>query len=184
MARIVAGHFQLQEQIEQARGVLVDAGFPAGRISAFYVNQPGQHDVHALGGDRDRSPGAAATPDAAARGMAAGGVVGAALGAATAPLTGPVGPLLGGLVGAHVGSLYSLHGMKEAGEPEDDGGNRAAPRHAGMLLAVALEDAADEARALSLLRGLGAAYLERAEGEIVDGDWRDFDPLAAPQLLE
>ncbi|MBC7857889.1 MAG: hypothetical protein H7Z39_03750, partial [Burkholderiaceae bacterium] len=60
MARILAGHFQLQEQIEQARRVLVEAGFPAGRISVFYVNQPGQHDLHALGGDRDRSPGAAA----------------------------------------------------------------------------------------------------------------------------
>lgn len=183
MARILAGHFQLQEQIEQARRQLVEAGFPAGRISAFYVNQPGQHDVYALGGDRDRSPGAAATPDAAAKGMATGGVVGTALGAATAPLTGPVGPLVGGLLGAHVGSLYSLHGMKEAGEPEDGGANRAAPRHAGMLLAVALADEAEEARVLSLLRGLGAEHLERAEGDIVDGDWRDFDPLATPQLL-
>lgn len=161
MARILAGHFQLQEQIEQARRVLVEAGFPAGRISAFYVNQPGQHDLHAPGGDRDHSPSAAAT----------------------APLTAPVGPLVGGLLGAQVGSLYSLHGMKAAGEPEHGGDHRAAPRHAGMLLAVALEDAAEEARALGLLRGLGAAYLERAVGEIVDGDWRDFDPLAAPQLL-
>lgn len=183
MARILAGHFQLQQQIERARRVLADAGFAAGRISAFYVNQPGQHDLHALGGDRDRSPGAAATPDEAAKGMVAGGALGAALGAATAPFTGAVGPLVGGLLGAHVGSLYSLHGMKESGEPEPGGANRDAPRHAGMLLAVALEDDAQEARALALLRGLGAEYLERADGDIVDGDWRDFDPLAAPRLL-
>lgn len=183
MARILAGHFQLQQQIEQARRVLVDAGFAAERISAFYVNQPGQHDLHALGGDRDRSPGAAATPDAAAKGMASGGALGAALGAAAAPVTGPVGALAGGLLGAHVGSLYSLHGMKEPGEPEPGGENLVAPRRAGMLLAVAVEDDAREARALTLLRELGAESLERASGNIVDGDWQDFDPLAAPRLL-
>jgi hypothetical protein len=31
---------------------------------------------------------------------------------------------VGPLVGAHVGSLYSLHKMKEAGEPDKDGSNR------------------------------------------------------------
>ncbi|MDC8760094.1 hypothetical protein [Janthinobacterium fluminis] len=180
MASIVAGHFELQEQVEAARAALTRAGFAEGRISAFYVNQPGQHDVYELGGDRARSPGAKETPEGVGRGVLAGGVVGAALGAASAVVTGPVGPVLGALLGAHVGSLYSLHSMKEAGAPERGDENRLAPRRPGMLLAVQADDARQRARALALLRDLGAANIEQAEGAIVDGDWGDFDPLSVP----
>lgn len=197
MSRILAGHFQLQDQIAQARAALIAAGFAAPRISAFYVNQPGQHDLYRLGGDRDISPGARETPRGVTRGVAAGGALGAALGAASAVVTGPAGPLLGALVGAHVGSLYSLHSMKEAGEaeagpaaPRQAGPGRAAPdvqdaaaHPPGMLIAVALDDETQAALALALLRGLGAEYIEQAEGTISDGDWVDFDPLAASQRL-
>jgi hypothetical protein len=48
---------------------------------------------------------------------------------------------------------------------------------------VALSDAGDEARALDVLRGLGAHHIERAEGTVVNGDWVDFDPLSKPVLL-
>lgn len=85
--------------------------------------------------------------------------------------------------GAHVGSLYSLHKMKAAGVPDPDGSNRQPPRQAGMLIAVAVDDTAQAARALDVLRRQGASALERAEGSISDGDWRDFDPNALPQLL-
>lgn len=182
MSRILAGHFTLQDQIGRARSALVDAGFAPDRISAFYVNQPGQHDLYPLGGDEDKSPGAAETPVDVAKGMAGGGAVGAAIGAATAPVTGPAGPIVGALVGAHVGSLYSLHGMKEADQPEH-GHKPAAPRQAGMMLAVALEDDAQQARALAVLRELGAEQIEQADGTIVDGDWSDFDPLSEPSLV-
>jgi hypothetical protein len=180
MSMIIAGHFQLQDEVEQARRALVDAGFAPGRISGFYLNQPGQHDMTPIGGDAIQSQGARETPLGVVEGAAAGGAVGLALGAVTAPVTGPVGPIVGGLVGAHVGSLFSFHKMKEAGEPEQGGQSVAEPRKAGMLVAVAFDDPADEARALDLLRGLGAHHLERARGNIVDGDWADFDPASVP----
>ncbi|HAT31872.1 MAG TPA: hypothetical protein DCW29_13755 [Janthinobacterium sp.] len=184
MSTILAGHFQLQQQIDTARAALVAAGFPDERISAFFVNQPGQHDLYEFGGDREKSPGAKETPVGVSQGVAVGGVVGAALGAATTLLAGPAGPVVGALVGAHVGSLYGLHSMKEAGETEEGEENRASPRHPGMLIAVALDDAGQRQRALDLLRSLGAEYLEEAQGSIVDGDWRDFDPLSCPALVD
>lgn len=183
MSDIIAGHFQLQDQIEQARAALVQAGFANERISAFFVNQPGQHDTYEYGGDREKSPGAKETPAGVGKGVAVGGAVGAAIGAATAIVTGPAGPVVGALVGAHVGSLYSLNSMKEAGEAEEGGENRAEPRKPGMLIAVALADAAERERALGVLRSLGADHLEQAQGTIANGDWSDFDPLSTPVPL-
>jgi len=184
MSTIIAGHFPLQDQIEAARGALCMAGFADQQISAFYVNQPGQHDTYELGGDEHQSPGAKETTQGVAAGAATGAVIGAAAGAATTVVTGPLGPVIGGLVGAHVGSLYSFSDMKEAGEVEQGSArNQLPPRKPGMMIAVALPAAGDEERALQVLHQLGADHIERAEGSIVDGDWRDFDPLARPVLL-
>ncbi|MCC7644229.1 MULTISPECIES: glycine zipper domain-containing protein [unclassified Janthinobacterium] len=191
MSRIIAGHFQLQEQIDAARAALNQAGFPDSRISAFFVNQPGQHDLHALGGDRDMSPGAKETPKGVVEGVAVGAAVGAGIGAATTLATGPLGPVVGALVGAHVGSLYSFNKMKDAGEPEANGDgngdgngeNRRQPRHPGMLIAVALGSPDERERALETLHRLGAEHIEEAEGTIANGDWLDFDPLSIPVLV-
>lgn len=183
MSRILAGHFQLQDQIDDARAALAAAGFQHSQISSFYVNQPGQHDMHELGGDRDESPGAKETPQGIGKGVAVGGAVGAAVGAATAVVTGPIGPVVGALVGAHVGSLYSFNSMKERGEPEEGGENRRPPRKAGMLIAVALYGPQDRERALDLLHQLGADHIEEAQGTIANGDWSDFDPLSTPVLV-
>jgi hypothetical protein len=136
--------------------------------------------LYELGGDHAKSPGAKDSDEGVVQGGAAGAVAGAVAGAATIPITGPVGPVVGALVGAHVGSLYSLHKMKERGEPEDDGGNRRPPRKAGMMIAVAVDDGAQEAKALDILRRLGGREIERAEGQISGGDWRDFDPNSLP----
>jgi hypothetical protein len=184
MSTIIAGHFQLQDEVDRAHRELVRVGFPAERISGFYVNQPGQHDMTPIGGDHVKeSPGAKETPEGLVAGAATGGAVGAAIGAVTAPVTGPVGPVVGGLVGAHVGSLFSFSKMKEAGEREEGGQNAVEPRKAGMLIAVALTGPADEGRAVELLRTLGANHIERAEGSIEDGDWIDFDPLSLPVVV-
>jgi hypothetical protein len=183
MSTIVAGHFQLQDEVDNVRQELIGAGFPEDRISAFFVNQPGQHDMTPIGGDELQSAGAKETPEGVLEGAAAGGAVGLALGAATSMVTGPVGPIVGGLVGAHVGSLFSFSKMKESGEPEAGGDNVVEPRKPGMLVAVALADPAQEARALEVLRDLGANHIERAEGSIVAGDWVDFDPLSKPALI-
>lgn len=182
MSHIIAGHFQLQDEIEAARAALQQAGFAADRIAAFYLNQPGQHATYELGGDRDKSPGAKESGEGVAKGMATGGAVGAAIGAATAPVTGPLGAVVGALVGGHVGSLYSLSHMKDAGEAEEGGGiaNQVQPRKAGMMIAVALDGGDDGPRALEVLQRLGARDIERAEGRIADGDWTDFNPLSLP----
>lgn len=183
MSIILAGHFQLQNEVAHARQALVDAGFPEDDICGFFVNQPGQHDLAPYGGDRDESPGAREAPKGVVEGAATGGAVGLAIGAATAPVTGPVGPLLGSLVGAHVGSLYSFSKMKEAGEHEPGEENLVAPRRPGMVLAVAIARPGDEERALHVLRHEGARDIEVAEGHVEHGDWVDFDPLSVPHLL-
>lgn len=185
MSTILAGHFQLQDEVQRAREELVRAGFAADKISGFFLSQPGQHNLTPLGGDQLLSAGAKETPVGVLEGEVTGGAVGAAIGAATIPLTGVLGPVVGGLVGAHVGSLYAFHKMKEHGEPEagSDRENELEPRPAGMLVAVAVAGADEENRALEVLRRLGAHHIERAEGTIADGDWTDFDPLSMPQLI-
>lgn len=183
MSTIIAGRFQLQDDVDRAREALAAAGFDTGRISTFYLSQPGQHDQTPLGGDNLQSPGAKETPEGVVKGVATGGAVGMAIGAATSPVTGPLGPIVGGLVGGHVGSLFSFSKMKERGESEEGGENRIPPREAGMLVAVAFDDAAMADRAVDVLRQLGAHHLERAQGNIVNGDWADFDPASRPQLI-
>lgn len=176
MSTIIAGHFQLQDEALQVSEVLQAAGISADRICSFFNNPPGQHNVIPTGGDRQQSPGAKGTPEAVAKGEVTGAAVGAALGAATIPLTGPVGPVLGGLVGAHVGSLYSFSELKE----KDESGPP--PRHSGMMVAVAV-DGDQEARIIELMRQQGAQSVERAEGMIENGDWKDFNPLSVPQFV-
>lgn len=187
MSTIIAGRFQLQEDVERARHALAEAGFEAGRISGFYLSQPGQHDATPIGGDHIQSPGAKETPEGVVQGVATGGAVGAAIGAATSPVTGPLGPVVGGLVGGHVGSLFSFSKMKERGEAEEGSSeNRVPPREAGMLVAVAFDNDGGDGladKAVDVLRQLGARHIERAEGNIVDGDWADFDPASRPQLI-
>jgi hypothetical protein len=184
MSMIIAGHFQLQEEVERARRALLDAGFTGERISGFYLSQPGQHDQTPIGGDHVmQSPGAKETPEGLAQGAGTGAAVGIVAGAATSPVTGPLGPVVGGLLGAHVGSLFSFSKMKDAGEKEEGGRAPIENRHAGMLIAVAFDDAGLEARAVDVLRGLGATQIERARGNIVDGDWADFDPGSAPDII-
>lgn len=176
MRTIIAGHFQLQDKALEVCEALKAAGFAADRVTTFYNNPPGQHAVIPTGGDRIASPGAEEAPAGIAKGEVTGAAVGAALGAATIPVTGPLGPVLGGLVGAHVGSLYSFSEMKEQGEAGPP------PRQAGMMVAVAVEGA-QEARAIELMRQQGAQSVERAEGILENGDWKDFDPLSAPRFV-
>ena len=184
MSTIIAGHVQLQEDVERARRALVDAGFDADRVSGFYVSQPGQHDTTPIGGDNILSPGAKETPEGVVKGVATGGVVGAAIGAATVPVTGPLGPIVGGLVGGHVGSLFSFSKMKEAGEHEKGGDeNEIPPRLTGMLVAVAFDDTGLESKAVDIMRQLGVQRIERAQGNIIDGDWADFDPTCRPDVI-
>jgi hypothetical protein len=183
MSTIIAGHFELQDEVALARRALAEAGFAIDRISGFYLSQPGQHDQTAIGGDHMLSPGAKESPKGLAQGVSGGAAIGVVAGAATSPITGPLGPVVGGLLGAHVGSLFSFSKMKEAGEREEGGRAPVENRMAGMLVAVAFDDPGMEARAVDVLRRLGATQIERARGNIVDGDWADFDPATAPDII-
>lgn len=183
MTTIIAGSFEQQAQAQDAIDEMLRIGFPADRISSFYVNPAGQHDRYPGGGDHNKSPGAEHSPTGTAAGMTGGGVIGAAVGAATTPLTGPLGAITGAFVGAHVGSLVgSLGKMEEDGSGADE--NEVPVRHAGMLVAVSVPESADEDRALEALRALKPTYIERAEGSIIDGDWQDFDPVSPPSFVE
>lgn len=178
MATIIIGRFAQQDQVEEAIAALQDAGAPAAQITAFYVNPPGQHDLYPVGGDRDESPGAEDVDKGSAAGIGAGGVAGAAAGAITAPATGPLGAIAGGLVGAHIGSL--IGSLSQTDEDKD----MPPIRQSGMLVAVTVTDADEEQRAIATLRELGGTCLERAQGQIVDGDWVDFDPLSTPDFID
>jgi hypothetical protein len=177
MTIIIAGRFEQQDEAQQAVVAVQSAGFASDRVTSFYVNPPGQHDLYPVGGDRDKSPGAENSDKGSAEGIGAGGAVGAAIGVAASPVIGPVGALTGALVGAHIGSLMgSLSRTDEAGNIPDI-------RHSGLLVAVAVDNRDEESRATDALRAAGGNDLERASGHIVDGDWTDFDPLSTPAYL-
>ena len=42
MSTIIAGHFQLQDEVDVARRALADAGFAPERISSFYLMHIGK----------------------------------------------------------------------------------------------------------------------------------------------
>lgn len=182
MTTIIAGRFELQDQADAATTALARAGFDSDRVSIFYNSSAGQHDQTAIGGDRDQSPGAENTGVGNAAGIATGGAIGAAVGAITTPLTGPIGAVTGAFVGGHIGQLVGAMNATK-----DDGGgtgeNRIPVRQAGMMVAVAVGDGMQD-KAMDALRSVGAADLEVSEGNIVAGDWADFDPVAPPRFVD
>lgn len=178
MATIISGRFEQQDAVQQALADLQNAGFPASSLSTFYVNPPGQHDQYIVGGDRDESPGAEHSDRGAAAGAGIGGIAGAAAGAVTTPVTGPAGVLGGTALGAYVGSLVGSMTSTDAAEEMPP------VRKSGMLVAVALLNGKAEADAIDVLRAAGASCMERAEGQIIDGQWTDFDPLSTPVFIQ
>lgn len=177
MTTIISGRFEQQDAAQQAVSSLHNAGFPTAGISTFFVNPAGQHDQFLVGGDQDESPGAKNSDTGAAAGTGIGGVAGAAAGAITTPITGPAGVLGGAALGAYVGSLVgSMAGT-------DNAEDMPIVRAAGMLVAVAVTADPSEQDAIDVLRAVGATAMERAEGQIIDGQWVDFDPLSSPVFV-
>jgi hypothetical protein len=183
MGKIIAGRFVAQAEVDTAVEKLVEAGFGRQAVAAFFVNSPGKHDLYPIGGDRDESPGTKSADVGAAAGAAGGGAIGAAAGS----LAGPAGTLMGAAVGAYVGSLSgALDNMNKNDAARGTAANAATvskTREAGMMLGVATPDAASESKAIQVLRAVGASDIERSHGQITDGDWVDFDPLAPPADL-
>jgi phage tail tape-measure protein len=179
MKNLIVGRFTQQTHAETTAQALQRDGFAASEMSQFFVNPQGQHNLNVLGGEVEES---VATEDASSTslGGAVGGIgAGALLGVATIPVLGPAGPLLGAAVGAYTGSLVgALKGMDDI-DPQDP----TAPQHAGVLLAVAVATDDEEARALNIM-GTYAVELQHATGELHNGDWVDFNPLAPTHAIK
>ncbi|HQT30008.1 MAG TPA: hypothetical protein PLE48_10865 [Thiobacillus sp.] len=204
MKTLIVGRFERYDQGETAAHALQQAGFPADEMSLFYINPQGQHDLHPLGGDEDESAGTHHAGSHAVASAAGGVGIGGLIGLATLPVLGPAGPLLGAAVGAYTGSLVgALGGMKQSEEapaeiaarnannlppPESaierdaeiappSNANEVAARQPGVMLAVAVATAEQQADA-EILLGRYAYQVEQSEGDLRNGDWIDFDPLA------
>jgi len=181
MSAIIAGRFDQQEQVEKAISALTDAGFPSDRISSFYLNPAGQHDIYPIGGDRDESPGARHADGGSAKGMVAGGVAGAIAGAVAIPVVGPLAVPVAAGVGAYTGSLVgALSGTSDGPKREQE-----YLRTAGTMIAVnaSLSDVATETIA-RIMKENNAVEVEDAEGTWAAGTWSDFDPLSIPHRMD
>ena len=78
MARIIAARVETEERGERIIDALRKQQFDETQV--FYVNPPGQHATHPLGGDMDADPGTQGAPE----GQAAGATAGAAIGVVSA----------------------------------------------------------------------------------------------------
>jgi hypothetical protein len=190
MKTLIVGHYDLQEEAEIAARDVLRAGFSATEMSLFYLNPQGQHALHPVGGDEDESPGTHDAQSGAVRGAAGGAGAGVLVGAATIPVLGPAGPLLGAAIGAYTGSLVgALNNMEEPPETRADTARNSdapaadvEPRRSGYMLAVAVNTPTERKYAIEIL-GERAQLLEEAEGNLQNGEWTDFDPLAPCKVI-
>ena len=189
MNTIITGSFRQQAEALHAMSALAGAGFPVDRTTSFFVSPAGQHDLTPIGGDEEASPGMEDAGGGAASGAAIGGVVGVAVGLATLPVLGPGAAVAGVGVGAYVGSLYGALGMSEdQADSATRGGSEEIPsaaplRKSGMLVAVSTPTTVEQNDAIRILRAHGATDIECPEGDIIGGNWSDFNPLAPLKLV-
>jgi phage tail tape-measure protein len=190
MSTIIAGRFDEEIKSRRAPEALAAAGFDEGHIAVFFINPAGQHGLHGTPDDADASVNAHHAGAGAVAGIAAGSGVGAVVGLAATPLVGPAAPIAGAAIGAYIGSLAgSVNKLgspqSEDGEPDDDRNppQEPAPHKSGFLVAVEADGADAQSRAADVLRNAGACELERAEGQIIDGKWDDFNPLTPPRVI-
>lgn len=161
MATIIAGSLQLHTQAENAVKQLVNAGFSPDKVTSFFVNPPGQHALYPIGGDEYSD-----TAKNSGKGT---------------PFVEITETLLG-----------VMHHKKPSDHANDDEESKNSAlrsdqtiplRRAGMLVAVEVADQTLQDKAVTLLTQLGANNIEKAEGEIIDGEWHNFDPLHEPCYL-
>ena len=183
MTMIIAGRFIRQDAAAASMAQLIQSGFDPARMTSFFVNPAGQHDTFPIGGDVDESPGTEMAGAGAATGAVGGSGVGVAVGLATLPILGPGALIAGAAVGAYVGSFV---GALDNMQPDEVAGGMtstiatsmpADSRKSGMLVAVVAVESREQLSAIGVLRGAGATDIERAEGEIRNGEWPGFNPL-------
>jgi hypothetical protein len=180
MDTIIAGNFQTSVQADKARVALLEAGFAGGDISVYHNNPPGQHGTFPIGGDEHHDP----ESKKAAAGAAAGGLAGAVAGAG---IGGVAGGALGAVAGAGVGAYAGSFGgaMRKLGGDgeEDDGALPAQRRPAGIMVAVRIGEEDMRDTAILKMSEQAPVAIEEAEGTWEDGEWADFDPVAAPRIV-
>jgi len=178
MSTILAAQYDTFDDAAQATNRLRAAGFEEDAISTFFNNAPGRHATFPIGGDEFADPEAHVLDEGAAKGTAVGagaaGLAGAAGGPVVAGAAAGLGAYVGGLAGAAAQSQTS----------EDDEIPKIWRRPAGVMVAVALTHRSREGAALQALRDTGGLHIERAVGTIQNGNWLDFDPIAAPRLVD
>ena len=175
MERIIAGRFSTKGDADAAAALIAQYADRAD-ICIFHNNPPGQHDLFEAGGDEDEDPGAKGAGASAAGTAAAAGLAAGAVGA----LGGPIVAVAAAATGAYLGSLAgAIGGLGDAG-----GRTHASDRRpAGVILSVRIATPLNEKRVIDTLRTRGAADIEQADGVWRDGDWKDFNPVAAPVLV-
>lgn len=193
MATIIAGRVQTQQRAQDLMEQLQARGIAASDMQAFYVNPPGQHDLHPIGGDMDADTGTKESGVGQAAGVAAGAAAGLAAGAVMGAAMPPLAPILAVAmagVGAHVGGMAGALTSTRTSDEEKQETETATPDHdavdmrrGGMTLAVRVDPAVEQT-VVDVLRADGAEDLERANGEWQDGQWVDFDPLQPPRKLD
>ena len=178
MSRIVAGRFDATVDADAAVEVLRREGFSPQEIDSFYVAPPGQNDMTPLGGDAPHaSAGSRYAGTGAVLGAIAGGLAGMLIAYLVARDYGAVVILFGAGLGAYVGSFLGTVGKVRGGRPGEASIEHPVEPKGGRMLAVCVDRPGTDARAVKVLRELGARDLGRAEGEWRDG-WKDFDPRA------
>ncbi|HWM40906.1 MAG TPA: hypothetical protein VNP36_00585 [Burkholderiales bacterium] len=179
MSRIICGIFDRSLDADAALEELKREGLRRSEVDAFYVSPPGQHGMTPVGGDAPHSSEGSRTAGiGAGLGAAIGAVAGAVAGWAVSGDLGlvviPLGAGLGAYLGSFAGSLARVRGgNREAASVE----HPVEPR-GGRMIAVNVDRAGTEKRAIEILRRHAARDLRRAEGEWANGSWRDFDPRA------
>jgi hypothetical protein len=176
MSMIVAGRFERSLDADAALVALNRDGFSETEFDSFAVNPPGQHGLHPVGGDVDEDAGTLGAGTTAAIGAGLGLVVGAVIGSIVSLHMGAPAFFLiaglGALVGAFAGVMRKLHNPK----PTEHTREHPVEMPAGRMIAVCVDRAGAEPRAIDVLRRHGARDIGRAQGQWLNGAWRDFDP--------
>jgi len=175
MERIIAGRFKTKGEADAA-ATLIGQYADRADICIFHNNPPGQHDLLEVGGDEHEDPGAKGAGTSAAGTAAVAGLAAGAVGA----LGGPIVAVAAAATGAYLGSLAgAIGGLGDAG-----GRPHASDRRpAGVILSVRIATPSNQKRVIDTLRTRGAEDIEQADGVWSDGDWEDFNPVAAPVLV-